>query len=949
MKYFVLILLLITGTAYGQTTYYIRADSTRLQKVGGNNELIVENSTKNVLGMLTNYGGGRTRFIRPRMNGDTLFIGMDTLLVGSGGGSTYYNSNVGSGYRLAIPNTNNIKTLGANYGIILDSVTSNQIGIKADTTTLFPAVRATISGGGGIGLSQLNDSLANYLKSSKIKSALKYDNQYLYIRGLVSDEALIRSSILDSINSGTVTAAYSLSRLRSSYTGAAIRVINPMTLVQTDIGFDPDGNFDRHYAKTLYNVGDTLEIIKIYDQSGNGLDLSPISSSHRYKLDLGGDKAAMLTGTASFSGWAYQSSGTTNLSTPKYFFTTEFYNENGQQILFDVGGGNQFEYRMEGGTTGGKRIIATNGSLVTFSNSYLTDSAIASDGIYQTTMLFGTGNDTARVNGTKTYTGVNAGDTPRIGVILSLGDYAGGNSIPWYGKIYEAIIMDGMVDSVDRNKIEQSQIAYYQNGKRIVVFGNSLAYGQLTDDKYVDAYGPRLKSQLSEGWDVINRGSAGDILSNMIQWRYAKEVRPLYRPNAKRNVLILDGGTNDIVGGLSAANVFDSTVVMYNLATADGWDVYIRNLPHQNTWPAYQPTMDAANVLIAAQWPDRFLDARSDPNIGTSGNPSNTAYYYDGVHLTRLGYQTEASYAVPFIDNVISDTTNIGALVITPTANYTDVSSRDNDVFSVQSRNSDAIFSIGTTAPATSAKMEISSTTKGFLPPRMTGAQQAGIVDPVEGLMIYNIDSAAYCFYDGSAWIRLAAASGGTVSPGGSNEDITFNDAGLFGGDNGFKWSKINRKLSVDSIIDISDAAAELHAGGQRFGYRLGSHNWRWTFYNMSWYDPGFDPTWSIYASGGVNGFQMDVIPTSTSIQTLDHNNLGFQAGNATQRVGIGTLAPNASSKLEVSSTTSGFLPPRMTTTQRNAISSPAEGLIVYDLTLHKLYVYDGTTWQAAW
>jgi len=63
-----------------------------------------------------------------------------------GGGSGNYNSNVGSAYRLAIPNTNNIKTLSAKYGITLDSATTNEIGIKADTATLFPAVRATISG-----------------------------------------------------------------------------------------------------------------------------------------------------------------------------------------------------------------------------------------------------------------------------------------------------------------------------------------------------------------------------------------------------------------------------------------------------------------------------------------------------------------------------------------------------------------------------------------------------------------------------------------------------------------------------------------------------------------------------------------------------------------------------------------------------------------------------------
>jgi uncharacterized protein (TIGR02145 family) len=47
-------------------------------------------------------------------------------------------------------------------------------------------------------------------------------------------------------------------------------------------------------------------------------------------------------------------------------------------------------------------------------------------------------------------------------------------------------------------------------------------------------------------------------------------------------------------------------------------------------------------------------------------------------------------------------------------------------------------------------------------------------------------------------------------------------------------------------------------------------------------------------------------------------------------QVGIGTTTPNASAALDITSTTSGLLPPRMTQAQRNAIASPAAGLIVY-------------------
>lgn len=70
---------------------------------------------------------------------------------------------------------------------------------------------------------------------------------------------------------------------------------------------------------------------------------------------------------------------------------------------------------------------------------------------------------------------------------------------------------------------------------------------------------------------------------------------------------------------------------------------------------------------------------------------------------------------------------------------------------------------------------------------------------------------------------------------------------------------------------------------------------------------------------------------------------------NATVSINNGTTKAAVSSVLDVNSTTAGVLIPRMTTTQRTTIATPVEGLMVYDLTLHKLYVYDGTVWQAAW
>lgn len=61
-------------------------------------------------------------------------------------------------------------------------------------------------------------------------------------------------------------------------------------------------------------------------------------------------------------------------------------------------------------------------------------------------------------------------------------------------------------------------------------------------------------------------------------------------------------------------------------------------------------------------------------------------------------------------------------------------------------------------------------------------------------------------------------------------------------------------------------------------------------------------------------------------------------------QIGIGTTTPDASSILDMESTTQGFRSPRMTSTQRLAIASPANGLMVFDTTVGSFYHYDSLT-----
>jgi len=88
-----------------------------------------------------------------------------------------------------------------------------------------------------------------------------------------------------------------------------------------------------------------------------------------------------------------------------------------------------------------------------------------------------------------------------------------------------------------------------------------------------------------------------------------------------------------------------------------------------------------------------------------------------------------------------------------------------------------------------------------------------------------------------------------------------------------------------------------------------------------------------------------DTIPSDGSVtpQKLSTNGGGL-FWNPTQ-VSIGTTSPDAAAALDITSTTKGFLPPRLNGGQRDSIPNPPEGLIVYNTNTKKLNFYNGTNW----
>jgi hypothetical protein len=203
--------------------------------------------------------------------------------------------------------------------------------------------------------------------------------------------------------------------------------------------------------------------------------------------------------------------------------------------------------------------------------------------------------------------------------------------------------------------------------------------------------------------------------------------------------------------------------------------------------------------------------------------------------------------------------------------------------------------------PAASAILDIRSGNRGFLPPRMTTTQRDAIVSPATGLKIYNTTLGTTDTYDGATWQRFGQQTliKGSGSTSATTSLLVQNSAG-----------STNLRVSDNGNVSMGDPTA---SGG------VGTFE----FYQF----------WRFLSSGA-------------SIVGCYKSQQGFSVDGSRMCVNVASGSHANSASFQVDSTTTGILPPRMTTTQKNAIASPAAGLTVYDSTTNKLNYNNGTTWK---
>jgi len=403
---------------------------------------------------------------------------------------------------------------------------------------------------------------------------------------------------------------------------------------------------------------------------------------------------------------------------------------------------------------------------------------------------------------------------------------------------------------------------------------------------------------------------------------------------------ILFEGTGNVVQE-SLSFTYDDTLKKFTLTGPIGSVIQHTALTNYNGLGGLQ--LNVADGTERAFF--KLNPSSGEIRIGGSGSGYFPTFYAQGVEAMRIfastrnigiNTTTDAGYKFDINGSLrvnssfsITSPSFAGAFSFTMNAANTLIASSSNIGTWLQVGGGNRVFIVG---------QEFNSTSRGNIFGNTVGGEAVGIAN-------------------------IIAQSSGTTALTGLNIRYAINNTGTYSG----IVRGIYYNPTLTSLTGTTHRAIETVTGDVLFATTSGS-----LLVGTSTL-AGFkaDINGTLRATGVITGYQFNSSYnggsySSTGVNVLDYGDglrIGYSssvqkitlftaAGTARFQVVnsgsilIGTTTEIASSLLTLTSSTRGFLPPRMTNTEMLAIATPAAGLIVYDTTNNKHYGYDGTTWN---
>jgi uncharacterized protein (TIGR02145 family) len=230
--------------------------------------------------------------------------------------------------------------------------------------------------------------------------------------------------------------------------------------------------------------------------------------------------------------------------------------------------------------------------------------------------------------------------------------------------------------------------------------------------------------------------------------------------------------------------------------------------------------------------------------------------------------------------------------------------------------------------PDESAMLDIKSTTKGLLIPRMSFGDLFALSNPANGLIVYCTSFNSFYYYNGTSWQQLAGGADDDWTIDGDN--MYSNNSGLIG--IGTTTTLPTHKLTIENSTN-NNLLRLIGTGSYGEYAKINFGDGEYVYIQEF-----FDDKLMVYANSGLgltSNFNIEVVSGYGTVQVYTpEGNMSIKDDPS---------AADASAILDVNSSTKGMLIPRMTTAQIQLIDSPADGLQVYNTSDGKLYIFVGS------